>query len=122
MNSIDTTRKEKEILLNLSLKLANDSKDGMASPKKERENSYYQQSSRNPDEYIRTYAFDTIAELRMQLVDLWQNEESMHGFIPVVLASTFKERPAVDEDHKTAFTHKDGDDNEEILPTYTYTM
>ena len=121
MNSIETKNKERDILRNIALRIIYDYKDFPLVLETESVDSYYQQSSHNSVTCLRTFAFNTIAELRTELMELWQCEEFMHEFIPVVLASAFKERPTVNEDCKPMCEHKDGD-NENILPTYTYTM
>ena len=121
MNLIDATKKEKEILRNIALKLINENKGCLIKSEVEAADSYYQQVSRNQDEYLMTYAFDTIVELRTELTKLWESETFMHEFIPVILASAFKKRPDANEDRKPSSEQKDGN-NDDILPTYTYTM
>jgi hypothetical protein len=123
MNSIDATKKEREILRNIALKLFPDGNNGPKSRAAESPYSYYLPASQDPAEYLRTYSFATIAELRAELAELWPDEETgaMRGFIPVVLAAAFKERPKADEEQRPAFEHKD-EGGENILPTYIYTL
>ena len=121
MNSIKTTKKEKEILRNIALKIINNCKNCLRSLETESMNSYYLQVSRKQAEYLRTYTFDTVAELRTELTNLWKNDKDMQEFISVVLASTFKECPFNMSNYEPTLEHKDSD-NDNLLPTYTYTI
>jgi len=136
MSSINGDNKEKRILLDFASKM---SYCGSAFRNIKLEgDTYYVDISDGHKGQLQAYDFDSIAALKSELTRLWQDEENMRDFIPVVLASTFKNRPETGGDgekaaggnsagekaaaNRSATGRHATEEDEDILPTYIYTM
>ena len=114
-------KKEKEMLRAIALKMIAEksNKHSFETEKNSIVESYYRNSSQNM--ILKQYSFETIAELRSELNELWQYNKAMQDFIPVVLASAFKLHQGINEPSMPIIEHIDADSNE-VLPVYTYTL
>ena len=114
-------KKEKEMLRAIALKMIAEksNKHSFETEKNSIVESYYRNSSQNM--ILKQYSFETIAELRSELTELWQYNKAMQDFIPVVLASAFKLHQGINEPSMPIIEHIDADSNE-VLPVYTYTL
>ena len=124
MNLTDNVEKERQILKYIAVSL----KSGVINPitdiqyKDDNVSSYYEDVFHGSREYIKEYAFDSIIELKKELTQLWQNEDFMREFIPVVLAAVFKKRKNNSDAEKRMPLEKKPTESESSggLPTYIY--
>ena len=118
MNLINNTNKDKKILHDTALKLK-DVPNETQSSQKTFPDSYFKKSCISAD--LIPYSFDTVMDLKSKLMELWNGNEEMKKFIPVVLVSAFKLKPNSKEERKPIIEHKDESKNG-VLPVYTYTL
>lgn len=117
MSLTDKNQKEKELLKTIA---KNNKENDNNSEVITNAHSYYIPSTQRTD--LLLYSFSTIVELRKTLLKLWENDNKMREFIPVVLASVFKNSPQSAADSLPPIESMGGDDSKEILPVYTYTL
>lgn len=122
MSLTNSNEREKQILQDIAIKLNNSGKRSITNKKCDG-SSYYENTSYSQSEYIREYSFDSIIELKSILKQFWQGEDFMCEFIPVVLASAFKNRlEAAYNEQKSLLDQNTRGEDKEILPTFIYTM
>lgn len=116
MNSINKNSKEMQMLITLAKEIY---ESNSYVKKLQQPDSYYKQSIQNTD--LVPYSFESIVEMRQKLNELWKDDKQMQGFIPVVLAATFKNRKKSGTDSATLIEHGEKSMSE-VLPVYTYTL
>ena len=122
MSSIKSSEKEKQLLCDTALKLGGSIKNPMKRVACDSD-SYYKSVSINQEDYIKTYSFDNVVELKSELTELWQDEDYIQEFIPIVLASVFKNRPETTEGAEKEYKDKHIEESDnELLPSYIYTI
>ena len=122
MSSIKSSDKEKQFLRDTALKLNSSGCNPMTQAACD-SGSYYKNVSINQEDYVKTYSFDNVVELKSELTGLWQDEEYLQEFIPIVLASVFKNRPETTIGAEKAYKDKHIEEkNDELLPSYIYTI
>jgi len=122
MSSIKSSDKEKQLLNDTALKL-NGCGHNLIKKAACDSDSYYKSVSINQEDYVTAYSFDNIVELKSELTRLWKDEEYVQEFIPIVLASVFKNRPETMEGAEKVYKDKHIEEkNDELLPSYIYTI
>lgn len=79
--------------------------------------SYYIRRE-NLEAYLREYEFQSLPQLKTELIKMWKNEEYMNTIIKTVLASALKNRIEInmENENNAAGTNKEADE----LPQYIY--
>jgi hypothetical protein len=127
MSLTDKTEKEKGVLRDIAFKLT----DSIENPINNTDvkgnvgvNSYYADVSSpvKGKEYMREHCFDTVVDMRQELMNLWPEEGQMREFIPVVLAATFKNRKTTLDAAEELATGNNYIQQDEggVLPTFIY--
>jgi hypothetical protein len=109
-----TEDKDAMMLYKIACELHNINKE-ILSPIDNSKDSYYIDRKSCLNKELEELDFDTPVKLKKYLKSLWDKDEVMKKFIPVVLAATFKRYPQMDKEGKKETKGKDQE-----LPDFVY--